>query len=291
MPGYRKIQGIDRYILNTLLVKTIKGRIDITIDNSRPGVSAIVIVRNEEHCIRDCLDSLKSADEIIVVDGMSTDRTTEICREYTDKIYERPPCGHPEPDREFACSVASYDWALFIDADEKLCPDLTADLQSLIKKDVDGFSIPRWNYMKPNYRAHCYFIDYSIRLARRDSIEHKTSLHTSISAKGRIETLSEDKYYMIHNPPQRTFRKMLAHYLKWGRVHATEMSRTIRYPRPVYLVYAPYIGLKQFFDNYVSRGGYKDGMFGLEWATLWAVYWSYVNVLVGTGREPHGPET
>jgi len=104
----------------------------------KPGVSAIIIARNEEGCIRECLESLRSADEIIVVDGMSTDRTPEICKEYTDKVYTRPPIGHPEPDREFACSVASCEWALFIDADERLCPGLAADLQRSSLTDASG---------------------------------------------------------------------------------------------------------------------------------------------------------
>jgi glycosyltransferase involved in cell wall biosynthesis len=258
----------------------------------KPGVSAILIARNEEKLIRECLDSLRTADEIIVVDGMSTDRTAEICREYTDKVYVRPPTGHPEPDREFACSVASYEWALFIDADESLCPALAEDLHKIISDGMDGYNIPRWNYMKPGYRAHCYFIDSAFRLAKLDHIMHQTRLHTPIDVSGRTETLPDDRYYLIHNPPQRSFRQTLRHYFKWADVHAVEMSRTIRYPRFVYLLAAPYQFLKEFYSNYIKKCGYLDGTFGVEWSLLWAIYWSRVFIVVGLGLEnkAHEPE-
>jgi glycosyltransferase involved in cell wall biosynthesis len=254
-------------------------------EGKKPGISAILIARNEEKCIRECLESIKTTDEIIVVDGMSTDRTREICAEYTDLIYTRPPSGHPEPDREFGCGVASYDWVLLMDADEHLCPELTADLHKIIEDGYDGYSIPRWNYMKPGYRAHCYFIDHAFRLARYDMIAHQTKLHTPIDVNGRTTTLPDDKYYLIHTPPPRNFRQTLNHYLKWGRVHAAEMDATRRYPRPVYLLYAPVKFGKEIYYNYMKKGGYKDGWFGVEWAMLWAIYWAYVFIIVGLGRE------
>jgi glycosyltransferase involved in cell wall biosynthesis len=270
------------YKMSSLITAGIR---TMAANEKKPGVSAILIARNEEKCIRECLESIKTADEIIVVDGMSTDRTREICAEYTDLIYTRQPTGHPEPDREFGCGVASYSWLLFIDADESLCPELSADLHKIISDEFDGYSIPRWNYMKPGYRAHCYFIDHAFRLARYDMIVHQTKLHTPIDVKGRTTTLPDDKYYLIHTPPARNFRQTLRHYLKWANVHAVEMSATRRYPRPVYLIYAPVRFIKELYYNYVQKGGYMDGWFGVEWAMLWAIYWSYVCIVVGLGLE------
>jgi hypothetical protein len=117
--------------------------------------------------------------------------------------------------------------------------------------------------MKPGFRAHCYFIDRAVRLARLDRIVHATKLHTPISVSGRTVALPDDEYYLIHTPPPRSFRQLLKHYLVWARVHTMEMGRTARFPRPVYLLYAPYRFLKEFFYNYLQRGGYKDGWFGV----------------------------
>jgi len=81
-------------------------------------LSVILIVRNEEKNIRRCLESVKWADEMILVDQSSTDRTTAIALEYTDKIFVTESKNTSEPDREFAVSKTRNDWVFLIDADE-----------------------------------------------------------------------------------------------------------------------------------------------------------------------------
>ena len=89
-------------------------------------ITATVITLNEEHNIAEALQSLSWADEIIVVDSQSTDRTVELARRYTDRVFIRPWPGY-SAQKNFAASQAQHDWILSVDADERVTPALAAD--------------------------------------------------------------------------------------------------------------------------------------------------------------------
>ena len=97
-------------------------------------ISVCIICFNEEKNIRRCLESSKWADEIIVVDSMSQDRTAEIAREYTDKVYQRAWSGYAE-QKNFAFSKAKGDWILSIDTDEEINQGLQDEIRKEIEKE------------------------------------------------------------------------------------------------------------------------------------------------------------
>jgi glycosyltransferase involved in cell wall biosynthesis len=90
-----------------------------------------------------------SVDEILVIDGFSTDDTVEVAKRYGARVYQRKPWGYVEPDRMFALRMASYEWILYLDDDEKLGRKLKSDLRKLIHEailqDVPAYMIPRIN--------------------------------------------------------------------------------------------------------------------------------------------------
>src|SRR5918997_478593 len=90
---------------------------------SKRSVSAIVVCYNEEDNIARCLNSLRWCDEIVVVDSFSTDRTVEICRQYTERIVQRKWAGYRD-QKAFAHSQATKDWVLLVDSDERVTPEL-----------------------------------------------------------------------------------------------------------------------------------------------------------------------
>ncbi len=99
-------------------------------------ISACIISFNEENKIEDCLVSLQDvADEIIVVDSLSTDQTKDIAAKYTNKIYDQEFLGHVE-QKNLAMSKASYDWIISLDCDERLTPELISSIQN-IKDNLD----------------------------------------------------------------------------------------------------------------------------------------------------------
>ncbi|MEW6680688.1 MAG: glycosyltransferase family 2 protein, partial [bacterium] len=90
-------------------------------------ISCIIITYNEEDNIRECLESVKWADEIIIVDSGSNDKTLEIAKEYTDKIFQKKWQGYG-PQKEYARQLVSLNWVLSIDADERVSPELREEI-------------------------------------------------------------------------------------------------------------------------------------------------------------------
>ena len=95
-------------------------------------ISVIMVVRNEEVELRECLETVSWADEIIIIDQSSTDSTPEIAREFTDKVFITEPKGYCEPDRNLAIEKASKKWIFYIDADERVTPELRDEILSIV---------------------------------------------------------------------------------------------------------------------------------------------------------------
>src|SRR3989442_4513395 len=95
------------------------------------SIAAVVITKDEERNIADCLASVVWVDEIVVVDACSTDRTVELARRFTDKIFVRPWPGYG-PQKNFGIEQATADWILIVDADERVSPELQGEIRKII---------------------------------------------------------------------------------------------------------------------------------------------------------------
>src|SRR4029078_271551 len=113
---------------------------------SRPRLSVVVAAFNEEARLRDCLLSVAWADEIIVVDAQSTDKTASIAREFTDHVFVRPWPGFAE-QKNFGLEQATGDWPLSLDADEEVPPALKDEILATLarREAAAGYRIPRRN--------------------------------------------------------------------------------------------------------------------------------------------------
>ena len=136
----------------------------------RQTISCATVVFNEERNIRDCLESAKWMDEIIVVDAFSQDQTLEICRQYTTRIFQRPWNGFGE-QKNFSIDQATCDWVFILDADERISDDLRREIETILSSSREGpvaYSLPRRNYYYGKWVkwAGCY-PDYQLRLFRR----------------------------------------------------------------------------------------------------------------------------
>jgi glycosyltransferase involved in cell wall biosynthesis len=110
-----------------------------------PRVTCTIVCQNEEATIRACLESAAWCDEIVVVDGGSTDRTRAIAAEFTDRIFVNPWPGY-RAQKQFALDAATGDWVLNLDADERISPELATEVRRALARvtdDVGGFAIPR----------------------------------------------------------------------------------------------------------------------------------------------------
>ena len=121
---------------------------DSNVPTTHPLLSVVIITKNEEQNIRDCLDSVKWADEIIVVDAESQDKTRAISAEYTKQVFVRPWPGFGA-QKNFGIVQAGSDWILIVDADERVSPESRKEIQSLLcswsPSDPVAFQVPRRN--------------------------------------------------------------------------------------------------------------------------------------------------
>src|SRR3990167_6555201 len=134
-------------------------------------ISAVLVVRNEESVIEGCLKSLKGfADEIIVVDGYSTDKTRQICKRYGAKIFLQKPRGYCEPFREFGVKKAKNDWILNLDADERITPELKRELAEIMAENkFDAYFLPRKTFFF-GHEIKIINPDYQLRFYKKGSI-------------------------------------------------------------------------------------------------------------------------
>ncbi|MFH1173764.1 MAG: glycosyltransferase family 2 protein [archaeon] len=148
----------------------------------KKGISVFILTKNCEETVRKTLESVRWADEIIIVDGFSTDKTLEICKRYKAKIFQRKFEGF-DKERNFGIAQCKYPWIFEIDADEYLTEELEQDIQDIVAHDADGdyFTIKRKDYY---LRRHLTTLKL-IRLYRQGVARYENPTHEQIIVKGR----------------------------------------------------------------------------------------------------------
>src|SRR5690606_10903735 len=141
---------------------------------------AVVITKNEERNVAACLETLRWADQLVVVDAESTDRTAEIARRFTPHVFVRPWPGFG-PQKNFAFHQVTCDWILIVDADERVTDRLRDEIRRTVggslPGDVAGFEIPRRNYFYGRWlRGGGVYPDYQIRLIKRGAGRYDDTL-------------------------------------------------------------------------------------------------------------------
>jgi (heptosyl)LPS beta-1,4-glucosyltransferase len=183
-------------------------------------ISFITFTRNSGRRLGFLLESVRDVvDEIIVVDGYSSDDTVEIAESYGAKVFRRRPWGHVEPDRMFALSKASYDWVLYLDDDEVLGRRLKSELRDLVGK-AEGGGIAAFSTVRVNYDVRCRQIlfgriypDRQIRIYRKDRVLYRGLVHELPIVYGKVHELPEE-YYIIHYVTPSKSKTLLYAYLE-----------------------------------------------------------------------------
>ena len=231
-------------------------------------LSVAIIARNEEARIGDCLESVRWADEIVVVDTGSVDRTVEICHKYTPHVVSRPWDGYA-PAKNAALQLASGDWILSLDADERISDALRQEIAALQHRPLEtlaaGYAMPRRNYLWGRWlRYGGLFPDYQLRLFKRGLGGFKARrVHESIVVDGRIERLQHPiqhySYQGISDVVQR-----LQHYADLAALDLRDQGQPGRISA---LIMRP---IGRFLRNYVLKQGFRDGIPGLIMAVSYA---------------------
>lgn len=222
-------------------------------------LTVTVITRNEAAAIGAALESVAWADEIIVVDSHSTDETTAIARRYTPHVEARDWAGYG-PQKNYAAERARHDWILSIDADERITPELGAEIRDLMRAGpaADGYRIPRVSYYLGRWiRSTDWYPDLRLRLYHRGRAQWTAHrVHESIRTSGTVGRLRGE---MLHYP-YRDISEHLAKIDSYTTLVAEQWAAEGRRAT----AFEGYIHSRlAFLRNYVLRRGFRDGQTGL----------------------------
>jgi glycosyltransferase involved in cell wall biosynthesis len=238
------------------------------VTGSRDSCSAVIITRNEEKRLGPCLASVTWADEIVVVDAESTDRTVEVAQRFTDRIVVRPWPGFAA-QKNFAAGQARGDWILSVDADEEVGPELRAEILGVLagRPAVDGYALPRRNIFWGRWIRHGgLYPDWQVRLFRRGRGRFvERAVHESVEVAGEVGRLRSP---LIHRSYDNV-AQFLERANRYSSLAADDLARRGGGGGPVPLLLRP---LGRFMTMYVLRGGFLDGTPGFLLAGLYAYY-------------------
>jgi len=228
-------------------------------------ISVIIITKDEEKNISDCLESVQWADEIIVVDSESTDKTIELTKKFTDKIFIRKWEGYV-PQKRYAMSLAENDWVLSIDADERITPELKEEIQNLSPDNFNGFRIRRKNYLMNKEITSCgWEKDFQLKLFRKDKADLNDRLvHEKFVVEGEFGTLNNT---MLHY----TFTSFTDYLNKINYYTSLKAQELLKTKNNVggWTIFSHTVSA--FFAFYFVRKGFKDGVYGLIISLLHSV--------------------
>jgi glycosyltransferase involved in cell wall biosynthesis len=251
-------------------------------------VSAALIARNEERNIEAALQSLRWADEVVVVDGGSTDGTLEICRRYTDRIFSREWTGFVD-QKNYAVAQARHDWIFSLDADERLSPELIDEIRLLRQAGFPnaGYRIPRAAFFMGRWIRHGdWYPDYQLRLFdRRRGRWRGGRVHESVEIDGTPGYLSGE----IHHYTYRSLADYLRRLVIYTELAAQDYRQRGRRATLPKMAVNP---AATFFKAYVLKRGFLDGGPGLMVAVMGAVsvYFKYAR-LYELQSDDEGPLT
>jgi glycosyltransferase involved in cell wall biosynthesis len=227
--------------------------------SERPSISVIIITLNEANNIRDCLQSVTWADEIIVVDSGSSDATAQICAEFQVKFLlnrDWQGFGH---QKNLALQQAGGEWVLSLDADERISPALQKRiLETIAQPQADGYRLPRLAYFLGSAMHHGgWWPDYVLRLFRRDAGRFDEVLvHETVLLNGTTAKLDEPIIHYSYVSLEQLLQK-IDHYSSAGARQAQKRGKRGG------LAKALLRGGWAFFRAYIVRCGFLDGEAGL----------------------------
>jgi len=232
-------------------------------------LTVTVITYNESEHIAAALDSVAWADEIIVVDSGSTDRTAEIARAKATRVITRDWPGY-SAQKNFAADQASNDWVLSMDADERVTPALAGEIRALLQRgpDAAGYRIRRVSYYLGRWiRSTDWFPDYQLRLYdRRAGRWNGLRIHESFR-------LGEGHPATLHGELEHYAYRDISHHLSKINAYTTLIAEQWheqgRRTNPLAMAVHPWFA---FLRNYVLRAGFKDGTVGFLISVLNSYY-------------------
>ena len=230
------------------------------------SIAALIITRNEEENIRECLESISWCDEIVLVDSYSEDKTIDIGRQYTNKVYRRE-FDDFAAQRNYALEKVESDWVLVIDADERVSGELKEEImKEIIDSKHIGYKIPFKNYFLGKWIKHCgWYPDYHLRLFKTGKGIFKNKVHEKIKLDGKIKKMSGAIRHYTY--------KSLANFINktnyYTSLAAEDYYLQGKKFRKFDLIINP---LWRFISMFFLKKGFKEGINGFILSLFYSYY-------------------
>lgn len=229
-------------------------------ENSK-SISGIIIARDVEKIIKNCVKSLAWVDEIIVIDNGSSDRTVEICRKLGCKVYQYNKGSYPDW-RNYGYNKATYRYLLYLDTDESIDGNLREEIERTISDWPSGtacFAIPRKNIIFGKWLRHGgWYPDYVIRLFDKTRLDKwKNELHEQPQYSGELGYLKNP----ITHYKENILSEMLEKTNKWSQVEANLMHAS-NHPQMTVVRFMSAI-FREFYYRFIRKLSFLDGGEGI----------------------------
>ncbi len=220
-------------------------------------LSLVIITLNEEKYIADCIMSVPFASEIIVVDSFSTDKTSEIAQGEGAKVLTQKFLGYRK-QKQFALGVATQEWVLSLDADERLSEELQNEISSILgNPKFNGYRMPRCSFHLGRWIRHGgWYPDYQTRLFRKELAKWSGGeVHEHVVVSGSLGTLKNEIQHFVFSD----LADQIETNNEFSSLGARELAKQNRRFSLAKLVFKP---MGKFFECYFWKLGFLDGVAG-----------------------------
>ncbi len=237
--------------------------------NHKFPLTVAIIAKNEEKRLEECLASVAWADEIIVLDDMSTDRTVEIARKYTDKIFQRA-MDIEGRQRNYAYSKAAHEWVFSIDADERVTPELRDEIQKVLSANPNphqAYAIPIKTFLGNRWiKGGGYYPARKLRIFKKDKFRYEEAkVHPRVFLEGTCGELQGD---ILHY----SWRNLSDFLAKFNRETSLEAEKWILDGRKANFPNMLRKFVDRFLKNYFLKKGWSDGFIGFLMSFFHSLY-------------------
>lgn len=233
-------------------------------------ISVIINTWNEEESLKRCLKSIGWAQEIIVVDMYSQDKTAALAKKAGAKVFFHKFTSYVEPARNFAISKATGDWILILDADEQISPSLAKTLQELSQdsQDLTYFRLPRENIIFNKWIKHSrWWPDYNIRFFKKGNVRWSEKIHSVPLTRGEGKDLEAKEANAIVHYHYQGISQYLERMNRYTRIQAQELIKSGYKFNWSDILRKP---VGEFLSRFFVGESYKDGLHGLVLSLLQA---------------------
>ena len=230
-------------------------------------LAVIILTHNEERHIGACIESASFADEILVIDDMSTDRTAELARAAGARVVEHPLAGDFAGQRNFALTQTDADWVLYVDADERVQPETEVELRRIMAEDARAvYEIKRINVafgQRMYYGGHRP--DYSQRFYPRLAVRWVGRIHERVESELPVRRMGGSLLHYTYTDWERYFQK----FNQYTTLMAEKRYADGKRASFLKILFAPPFA---FFRYYILQRGFLDGRLGFILAALHGFY-------------------